>query len=731
MKGKVASGPEAGDLAGHEKRNRSSFIFVCFLSAVSFLNVFSGAQEKTKGPQLNVLLITIDTLRPDRLSCYQSPYLKTPNMDRLAETGVLFTRAFAHTPLTLPSHANILLGLTPVFHGVHDNYQFIVREEFSTLAEHLKNNGYSTGAFVAAYILDRRFGLSQGFDVYDDDYERPGSKKITMLERRAEEVVDKALDWLKIQSPPWFLWIHCFDPHDPYDPPDPFKSQYKNSLYDGEVAYVDFALGKLLRYMQDYGVFDSTLVIFTGDHGESLGQHEEMTHGFLAYNSTLRIPLIIRYPGSRTAQVSHPVSHVDIFPTVCDVLKIEKPRFLQGSSLLPLDEAGRIPKRPIYFESLYPYYSRGWAPMRGFLQGTEKFIDSPIPEIYDLNKDFDELRNLAESKRVESSREILGRMVKDLSSPEADRAEQKMDRESLEKLRSLGYVSSHPVSREEKFGPEDDIKGFLLYNNKAIRAMELYHQGKAPEGIELLKKVLEEKKSLDSAYFNLAKIYEWEGRIKEALEVLKSGMENTPSSYELFFNYIGLLVKAGLFDEAIRVFNEKSHFQTEVDPELLNELGIAYSRKGSPEKAIEFYTKALALDSQYPLLHNNLGAAWLSLYRRDGDSRVLQKSLKSFKKAIELDGQFSLPYNGLGMAYRQTGNLEGAIYCWEKALELEPESGPVLYDLGLAYMDRTDYAKALRVLNEYHKKYSHELSPEVRKKLESSIQFCKEKTGKR
>jgi arylsulfatase A-like enzyme/Flp pilus assembly protein TadD len=703
----------------------------CFFSFLFLIHLYSEAQEKTKNYRLNVLLVTIDTLRPDRLSCYQSPYLKTPNIDSLAEKGVLFTRAFAHTPLTLPSHTNILLGLTPLFHGVHDNNNFIVREEFLTLAEHLKTYGYSTGAFVGAYLLDSRFGLSQGFDVYDDNYERSHKRKIVALERKAEEVVDKALSWLKIQTSPWFLWIHCFDPHAPYDPPEPFKTQYQKDLYDGEVAYVDFVLGKLLNYMGDNDLFDQTLVIFTGDHGESLGQHEEMTHCFLAYNSTLWVPLIVSFPGSAKAQVSHPVSHIDIFPTVCDILQIDKPRALQGSSLVPLIKGGKVSKRPIYFECLYPYYSRGWAPIRGFIQEEEKFIDSPIPEIYDMNKDFNELHNLAETKKVNSEREKLKQIIKNLSSPLAEQAEQKMNRESLEKLRSLGYISSSQVSRKEKFGPEDDVKVYVPYNNKSIQAVELYQKGKTQEGIELLKKVIEEKKSLDSAYYNLAILYESEGRIKDALEVLKLALANIPTSYELFFNYISFLVRAGLFDEVIKVFNEKSYFQMGNDPELLNELGTAYSRKGDLEKAIETYERALSLDNKYPALYNNLGAAYLSFSLKNKDSKIFQKSLESFKKAIELDPQFPLPYNGLGTAYKQAGNLEGAIYCWEKALDLNPDFYPVLYNLGLAYMDKSNYKKAIFFLNEYHKKYLSSLSPEDKRKLESLIQICRTKIDKR
>ena len=713
-------------------KRMSIFLILLYLFFfLFFLDLSLKGQENPKSSQLNVLLITIDTLRPDRLSCYQSPYLKTPNIDSLAERGILFTRAFAHTTTTLPSHTNILLGLTPLFHGVHDNNNFFVREEFLTLAEHLKNYGYSTGAFVGAYILDSRFGLYQGFDFYDDNYERSHRRKISTLERKAEDVVDASLSWLRIQRAPWFLWIHCYDPHDPYDPPEPFRSQYEKNPYNGEIAYVDFILGKFLNYLKVNNLFEQTLIIFTGDHGESLGQHEEATHGFLAYNSTLWIPLIVSFPGLTKNTVSQYVSHIDIFPSVCDILHIEKPSFLQGFSLLPLMKKDKLLKRPIYFESLYPYYSRGWAPIRGFLLEGEKFIDSPLPEIYDMDKDFDEVHNLAETKSLGRYKEEFDKFIKDQSSREADRAEQRLDRESLEKLRSLGYISSYQISKKEDFGPEDDVKVLLPYNNKATQAVELYQKGKVQEGIELLKKVINEKKSLDSAYYNLAILYESEGRTKDSLEVLKLGLEIIPSSYELFFNYVSLLIKAGFFDEVLRVFKENSFPQMESDPELLNYQGITYSRKGDLEKAIEIYEKALVLDSKFPALHNNLGTAYLSLSLKKRDSKVFQKSIESFKKAIELDSKYPLPYNGLGMAYRQAGNLEGAIFCWEKALELNPDFGPVSYNLGLAYMDKMNYVKALHFLNEYYKKYFNSLSPKEKENLESLIKTCKTKSVKR
>jgi tetratricopeptide (TPR) repeat protein len=347
-----------------------------------------------------------------------------------------------------------------------------------------------------------------------------------------------------------------------------------------------------------------------------------------------------------------------------------------------------------------------------------------------MDKDFDEIHNLARTKSLGSYKEELNKLIKNQSSPEADQARRRLDRESLEKLRSLGYVSSYQISKKENFGPEDDVKVLLPYNNKATQAVKLYQKGKVQEGIELLKKVIKEKKSLDSAYYNLAVLYEWEGRRKDALEVLKLGLENIPSSYELFFNYVSFLIKADFFEEVLRVFKEKRFPQMESDPELLNNQGLAYSRTGDLEKAIEIYEKALALDSQFPALHNNLGTAYLSLSLKKRDSNVFQKAIESFRKAIELDPLYPLPYNGLGMAYRQGGNLEGAIYCWEKALELNPDFGPVSYNLGLAYMDKKNYVKALHFLNEYYRKYFNSLSPKVRDNVELLIKTCRTKANK-
>lgn len=698
----------------------SLLVFLCTVFIAPSLN--SLQREKAKQ---NLLLITIDTLRADRLSCYGSQNPKTPHIDSLAERGVLFSRAFANTSTTLPSHTNILLGTTPLHHGVHENLNFIVSDELLTLAEYLKNNGYSTGAFVGAYPLDRRFGLSQGFDTYDDDYARIHSVNLLSLERKAEAVVDSALEWLERQESPWFLWIHCWDPHVPYEPPEPFYTQYKEHPYEGEVAYVDFALGKLFNSMKEKNLFDNTSVIFTGDHGESLGQHGEETHGFFAYNTTIWIPLIISTPGKKHNRIDHYVSHIDIFPTVCDLLGLEKPSFLQGISLLPAINGKKLLERPIYFESLYPYYSRGWAPLKGYIHKKNKFIDSPIPELYDLDKDFDELKNLAEREKLESNRKQLEKIIGDQTPSKKIMAEQPVDRETRQKLASLGYISSIRITKKENFGPQDDVKVLLPYNNKTDKAWNLYKEGKGDEGIKLLMEIIKERRDVDMAYIHLAAIYKETGRTREAIEILEQGLNTLPSNYEIFQHYVKMLISADQYDKVISTFQKVGFREVEYDPETWNNLGIAYAKKEDFKEAIKAYETGLSLDNRYPELYNNMGNAYYSLGLQTRDSYVFGNCFEYYKKAIEIDPKYPEPYYGLGQAYIETENMEGAIYCWEKALEADPNFSQAQIDLALAYLNTGNKVKACEMLNEYKKQYYHLLSPDERAKFDNIMKNCR------
>ncbi len=693
------------------------FFIMIFISP----SLYSLRKEETKH---NFLLITIDTLRSDRLSCYGSQNPKTPHIDDLAERGVLFSRAFANTSTTLPSHANILSGTTPNYHGVHENLNFIVSEELLTLAEHLKNNGYATGAFVGAYPLDSRFGLAQGFDVYDDKYSRSHSKNLASLERRAEAVIESALTWVVGRKSPWFLWIHCWDPHIPYEPPEPFKTQYKEFPYDGEVAYVDLALGKLFEHMKENDLFDSTLIIFTGDHGESLGQHGEKTHGYFAYNSSTWVPLIFVLPEIAPGHVEHYVSHIDIFPTVCDALGIEKPSFLQGTSLLPALKGKKLPEKPIYFESLYPHYSRGWAPLRGFILKKKKFIDSPIPELYDLDRDFDEFANLVERKNVAKLKSQLNKIINDMTPSEKVDAAQPVDQKTRERLASLGYVSSVQVLQKKNFGIQDDIKTLLPFINRTDDAWELYKDGKQDAGIKLLKGILEERKDIDMAYKNLAAIYQETGNTEGALAILEQGLNALPTSYEIFIEYMKGLISVEQYDKVISTFEKMSIREAEYDPEIWNNLGTAYANKGSFDEAIKAFEMGLSLDDKHPELYNNLANACYSYGFKTKDPFLFSRCFEYYKKAIELDPGYSVPYFGLGHAYKQQGNLGGAIYCWERALEADPDFGQARFDLAMAHLNSGNKVKAFEMLSEYKKRHYHLMSPDERERLDALMEKC-------
>jgi arylsulfatase A-like enzyme/Flp pilus assembly protein TadD len=716
-----------------EKRERRKNNFTPSLIFFFLLNIFflsttytyltGGTIPKEKW---NVLLITIDTLRADWLSCYGSEHLDTPNIDSLAERGVLFSRAFANTSTTLPSHANILLGTTPPYHGVHDNINFVVREEFLTLAEYLKDHGYSNGAFIGAFPLNAKFGLNQGFDTYDDDMDRLPFQDFMSEERKGEVVVDRALSWLKKQDAPWFLWIHCWDPHDPYEPPVPFLTQYKENPYTGEVAYVDFVLGRFFAYLEENNLFENTLVIFTGDHGESLGQHGEKTHGFFAYNTTIWIPLIITSPGFEKRRVEHYVSHIDIFPTVCDILNLEKPSFLQGVSLVPILKGKKVPQRPIYFESLHAYYRKGWAPLRGFVFKKEKYIRSPIPELYDLGADFDEKNNLAAKRKLNRYEKQLEKIVSDYGSSESERAEERLDKESLEKLRSLGYVSSSQDTRKESFTRDDDVKVRLPYYNQAMDALERYEEGNKKQGFETLKKIITERKNFGVAYINLADLYKREERLRDAVEVLKIGHKNVPSDYFVFFSLLKYLQDAGQYKNIIQAFHGKSYLQMEYDPAIWNVLGNAYYKTRNFEKAIDQYEMALSLDAESQLLFANLGEAQFSLALKKKDKAMLEKALQNFQTAVKLDPEYPLAYVGLGKASRLLGRFDYAITSFRKALDLDDKLDEALYVLGLTYLDKGDKDKALNTLTLYKQKNYDSLSGDAKQQLDELIKSCKE-----
>ncbi len=702
------------------KRTLRTTVFV-FASSLGLLSL----SARSAGAELNLLLVTVDTLRPDRLRCYSSEHLETPRIDALAAKGVLFERAFAHDPITLASHANILLGMTSLAHGVSDNSVSVVAPDYLTLAELLKSRGYATGAFVSAFPLDSRFGLDQGFDVYDDSYPAKPTAEGLFSERPAGKTITAALEWLAGRKGSWFCWIHLWDPHAPYAAPEPYASLFKDKPYAGEVAYVDAELGRLMDELGQRGLAGQTVVVLTADHGESLGEHGEMTHGYFAYNSTLWVPLIISAPGAKAARVKDYVGHVDIFPTVCDLLGIDKPSSLHGDSLAPFLKGKTRKARPIYFESLDPYLNRGWAPLRGVIENGKKYIESPIPELYDLESDFGEEKNLAKAENLPPYKQKL-REVMDLGASPllAQAGRQTTDRETKERLRSLGYAASRAAQTKASYGPEDDLKTLLPFEQKADSAAQLQKQGRLAESVRLLEDIIKERKDFGKAYDQLYEIYRSQGLIEDAFQVLERAFTANPGNYVIVSGYGIALVKNGLDRKGAEIL-EKALGLYDRDATAWNSLGVAYGKTGDFEKARAAFTRALALAPDDALFNGNFGSYYVTVAMKTKDPEAVRQSVGYFEKAVAADPTLASAYNGLGGALKMLGRNDEAIKNWEKAVELDPTFAFAAYNLAVAYLEKGDKPKALENCQKYLLIRGRSITAEERQEINALIQKIK------
>jgi tetratricopeptide (TPR) repeat protein len=484
-------------------------------------------------------------------------------------------------------------------------------------------------------------------------------------------------------------------------------------------------LGRLFDCLMEEQEYDETVIVFTGDHGESLGEHGEISHGFFAYNASIWVPLIIKVPGISASRFDQNVSHLDIFPTVCDVLDIEKPSFLHGDSLVPALEGKKISDRTIYFESMYPYYSHAWAPLMGFIEGDRKFIESPIPELYDLSKDFDELENMAGRTELDGYRKKLERIIRDRSSSGSAQAQERADPETLKKLRSLGYVSSSSGSGKDVFGPEDDVKTLLPVHTKNLEAMGLHKRGRTEEAMAILRGVLEENKKIGMTYVYLSSVLADENKLAESLELLREGLPKFPDMYEIYKQYVKTLRRARNFDEIIENFNEKSYREIKVDPEIWNHVGFAYAIKEDWDNAVPAFKRAISLDPRYAEALSNLGEVYLIRAQKNRDQSLARLASESFKKAIESDPEHAPAYFSLGKIYRQMGDLDGAIYCWEKAVEFQPDFGLALFYLGEALLAKGEKAEALEIFLDLKDNFFQRFPEELKQRIEAYIEQCR------
>ena len=634
----------------------------------------------------NVLLITIDTLRGDALGSYGGR-TRTPNLDRLAAEGVRFTFAHAHAVVTLPSHASILTGRYPFEHGVRDNAGFRLAESAATLAEAARARGLATGAFVGAFPLDRRFGLAQGFEIYDDvGGQEVAAADFAFSERPAGEVVAAAQAWIEQQRKPWLAWVHVFDPHSPYAPPAPFDREYAGDRYAGEVAYVDRALGALIDLARRAS--RPTTIVVTSDHGEGLGDHGEPTHGVFAYESTLRVPLIVAQVGAGVdatrggATSDAPVQHVDIFPTVADLVGLDMPAGSPGRTLLTATGGGRDP-RATYFEAMTPMLKRGWAPLRGVIVEREKYIDLPIEELFDLTADPSEQRNLvatsAERVRALSSR--LGALRAALPGTQAEE-----NAEVRERLQSLGYVSGS-APRKARYTEADDPKSLIDVDRLMIDGIELHRAGRSAEAVGAYRQVIARRPDMGLAYRRLAYI-QWEnGRPREAIETLRDALRKTGRDVEIETRLGIYLAETGSVPEALALLERA----TTADPENrdgLNALGIAHARAGRPDDALRTFQKILAIDERDVFALENIGTVHL----QRGD---LEAARNAFGRALQSDPRSSRARAGLGVIAIKSGRRDEAIEHWRRAVDLDHTNFDALYNLAveLANAGRLDEAR--------------------------------------
>jgi arylsulfatase A-like enzyme len=615
----------------------------------------------------DVVLVTIDTLRWDAVGFAGNKRVQTPVLDRLAGQGMVFEEAHAQNVVTLPSHANILTGLYPYQHGIRDNTGFRLDPSIPTLATLLKGQGYATGAFVGAFPLDSRFGLARGFDVYDDRYPRGKSKlDFEMAERPGPEVVAAARKWwASASSNPRFLWVHLYDCHAPYRPPSPFAEAYKDDPYLGEVAATDKALEPLLEPFLEGGERPA-LIVVTADHGEARGDHGEATHGLFAYEATLRVPLVVwsarTIPPGRSTEG---VRHVDIAPTILAAAGMSRPATWPGETLFPGAPVGR----PSYFEAYSAAFNRGWAPLRGMLDGGEKYVDLPIRELYDLPKDRAEADNLA-GKDSQAVRRLARLVAAESAIGKAVRTAESS--EDAARLRSLGYLSGS-ASLKEKYTEADDPKTLVGVDRQLHEAVDLYQRGRLPDAIAVAREIVAEQPSMSLGYENLGFLLRQAGQSDAALEVYRRAVAAGAAGEELVRNYGLALCETGRAAEAVELLAPLSKSE---DPETMNALGIALADAGRQAEAEAALRRSMKLDPKNVDAFVDLGIVRL----RAGDPRAARDF---FRQALAIDEEVPRAWNGLGVSLNQLGEERASVEAWSRAVALDPKLYDALYNLGL------------------------------------------------
>jgi arylsulfatase A-like enzyme/tetratricopeptide (TPR) repeat protein len=686
----------------------SLFTLFVFLSIGLTLSLSGCSQNKLQRP--NILIITVDTLRADRVGCYGYPGGLTTNVDAVANEGIIFEHGIAQVPLTLPSHVAIFTGTYPFYNGVQDFTAQPLSDRFRTLAESLKANGYTTGAIVSSFVLDRSWGLARGFDTYDDAFAGQEflEKNIGLVERRAQESVDNAVGWLETHSDhSFFLWLHLYDPHSPYDPPEPFRSRFANQLYNGEIAYADSQLGRLFAWLRraPNNLYDNTLIVFLSDHGESLGEHGEKEHGFFIYDSTVRVPLIVKPPQGKhlpPQRVSTAVETVQVSPTVLEMVGVEDAiqKQFQAPSLLPL-MTGKPhgPERAAYSETFYPANSFGWSPLRGMQTDHYHFIEAPKQELYEHLADPSETNNVGakDTGIVTNLRAQLNQLLASYpppaTSPGGNASATTASPEVLEKLRSLGYVAYRaPAAPNSKLAdPKDKVQVF----QDILRATDQIQLGNFGAARALLASVQQTEPLLYLIPFLLGEAASHSAQWKEAeiqfgrAAALNPGFEQARLGLA---RALGLQGKIAPARDLIRMLlsTNPQNFRAWF---LLAQIEAL----GDPKSSREALDRVIAIQPNFAPAYRDRGL--LSVREQ-----TYVRASEDLSRAVAMGLHDMVTYNSLGICYSRMNRLDDAVENYRRAIAADPRFAQAHLNLGFAYermnqpdLKKKEYAEACRL----------------------------------
>jgi len=678
-----------------------AIVLTVFCFALTFLTAAAGCRSRDSksspadsSSRSNVLLVTIDTLRADHVGSYGYHEASTPTIDALARRGVRFETAVAHAPLTGPSHASILTGQTPLGHGFRNNSGFILAPGAKTVAQDFRNAGYHTAGFVSGFPLDRRFGFDRGFETYDDRLPKGNDRRRTpYVERFADATTDAVLRWLTTANPreapqpaPWFLWVHYYDPHAPYEPPAAdLADRYRQAPYDGEIAFVDRQLGRLLQTLDAKGETSRTIVLVTADHGESLGEHGEGTHGIFLYDATLRVPWIMAGPQIAPGRVSQTVARsIDVLPTLLDYAGLPQRSDVDGRSLRRAADGEQMSDAPSYAESLYSELELGWAPLHAWRTSGFKFIKAPHPEFYDLQNDPSEKVNRAGEQGPRVS-DLSGQLDVALRHQAPSAPAQPVDAETAERLRALGYVSGSRPSRPVGATLRDPKDGVRLLP-KLNRGMSAARS--EPElAIRELTAVLEEDPGLFMARRTRAVAYAAAGRPELAvadLRVLDKEGELTPEDAVVLGDN---LKSAGRLEEAALIL-QRAERENPSFPQPLISLAAVRIQERKYDEAAAACEKVLKLVPDH-----------IEALRRLGDLALLREDLNAaaarYARILEVDAGDVPAMTKLGVVRMRSGRPDEAMRLFREAITREPGNAEALLYLAGALASAGRSADAL------------------------------------